>query len=260
MELQPLIDSRPTIGASAEAIRYHYDVGIDFFRLWLDESITYSCPLWEDGDTLNTAQCRKLDDLAIRAGATNAAQVLDIGCGWGSLLKRLVDHHGVGKAVGLTLSDDHARHVNALQDPRCEVRLESWEVHAPDAPYDAIISIGAFEHFARYGLRTAERIEGYRRFFRKCHSFCRPGAKMTLQTVAKGNTPLDRRAVEDAMWLYTEIFRETEIPRFAEIAEAAEKLFEIVTVRKPRPQYAYSFPLLLERLCPQRTKATPIRR
>jgi cyclopropane-fatty-acyl-phospholipid synthase len=175
-------------GASSSAIRHHYDVGTEFYALWLDPTLTYSCALWDGADdTLPDAQVRKLDYLAGEAGAIGAASVLDIGCGWGALLTRLVQVHGVGRAVGLTLSAEQATYVSALADDRCDVRIENWVDHRPAAPYDAIVSIGAFEHFARYGMSRADRISAYRRFFESCHAWLPSGGRLALQTNVRGN-------------------------------------------------------------------------
>src|SRR5258705_13615220 len=95
-------------GASAEAIQHHYDVGNDFYTLWLDETKTYSSALWEDARTLEEAQLRKIDYHIRQARVEGAHRVLDIGCGWGSTLKRLVEHAGVEQAVGITLSNAQA--------------------------------------------------------------------------------------------------------------------------------------------------------
>ena len=69
-------------GASAEAIGYHYSIGNEFYRLWLDKTITYSGALWEEGDTLEAAQFRKLDYHLTQARVQPGARVLDVGCGW----------------------------------------------------------------------------------------------------------------------------------------------------------------------------------
>src|SRR5262249_28276009 len=95
--------SRP--GASAEAIRHHSAPSNEFYRLWLDRDMVYSCALFGPGDTLERAQERKLDFHVEQARAARARKVLEIGCGFGALLRRLVSVHGVERAVGLTLSD-----------------------------------------------------------------------------------------------------------------------------------------------------------
>src|SRR5665213_541122 len=95
-------------GASREAIQAHYDVSEDFFRLWLGPEMVYSAALFEDGDDLATAQMRKLDHHIDAAGARGAARVLDVGCGWGAMLRRLVKTADVKEAVGLTLSASQA--------------------------------------------------------------------------------------------------------------------------------------------------------
>ncbi len=253
-------------GASPAAICHHYDVNTEFFRLWLDDSLTYSCPLWQEGDTLAQAQMRKLDDLATRAGAVGAARVIDIGCGWGSMLERLTTTHQVGHATGLTLSNEHAAYINhriamqraAGQTPRIAVCLESWQQHQAQQQYDAAISIGAFEHFARFGQRSSEKVASYRLFFQRCHEWLRPASKLTLQTVAKGNTALDRQGMEDAIWMYTEIFPESDLPRLCEIMQACERLFEVVTVRNHREQYAYTCNLWNQRLQAKRSEAVAL--
>ena len=157
-----------TGGSSPAAIQQHYDIGNNFYRLWLDPTLSYSCALWakdERDDRLAEAQVRKLDYHADQARVTAGACVLDVGCGWGALLKRLVEVHNAGQAVGITLSKAQADWAASFRDPRIGVYLESWTDHAPANPYDAIISIGAFEHFARPDWGDTEKENAYRAFF-----------------------------------------------------------------------------------------------
>lgn len=228
------------IGASAAAIQSHYDAGNEFYQLWLDDSRTYSCAMWDGAtSTLEAAQRRKHDWHIVESGAAGGRRVLDIGCGWGGTLKRLVTDYGVERAVGLTLSEAQRKHVESLQLPGVEVRLESWAEHAPDEAYDAIISIGAFEHFARFGISPREKIESYRAHFAACHELLAPGGCMTLQTMAYGDIPRDRAYAEP--FIAEAIFPESDLPRLADIAEACEGDFEIRTLRNDREDYARTY-------------------
>src|ERR1700749_4999218 len=98
--------SETYLGAGSGAIRHHYDVGNDFWQVWLDPTMSYSCAMWEGpADDLEAPQRRKLEFQTARARAAGAERVLDIGCGWGAQLTHLVDTQDVKNAVGLTLSD-----------------------------------------------------------------------------------------------------------------------------------------------------------
>lgn len=219
-------------GASAEAIRAHYDAGEDFFRLWLGDGLNYSAALFEGGDDLDAAQTRKLDHHIDAANARGAARVLDVGCGWGALLRRLVEHAGVKGAVGLTLSASQAAWVRGLALPGVEVREESWRDHKPEAPYDAIISIGAFEHFARQGLSPEEKLAAYREFFDFCRGALKMGGRVSLQTIAYVGTgfPLPP-------FIGEEVFPESELPMTWEPMAAAGWGFEMMAFRNDREHY-----------------------
>lgn len=219
-------------GASPEAIQAHYDVGNRFYRLWLDPTLTYSCALWGgEDDTLEAAQRRKLDYIAGPALARGAQHVLDVGCGWGSLLRRL-SAGGVGDLVGLTLSQQQFDHVTALALPGAEIRLESWRDHRPTRPYDGVVSVGAFEHFADLGLNEAERLATYRAFFAACHAWLEPGAPLVLQTIAHGPVP-----AASGREMFLEIFPESDLPRPHEIFAASDGLFEVTELRNDREHY-----------------------
>src|SRR5215471_11884052 len=161
-----------SLGASAEAIRFHYDVGNDFYRLWLDPSMTYTCALFANGeeeDKIFEAQVRKMDYHSALTAAAGCGRVLDIGCGWGGMLHRLVSEHRVAHAVGLTLSEAQAEWIQREPDARIELRIEDWKDHSPREPYDAIVSIESMEAFARPGLSAAKKIAVYSDFFDRCH-------------------------------------------------------------------------------------------
>jgi len=219
-------------GASIEAIQAHYDTGNSFYSQWLDRTLTYSCALWDDADTLEEAQVHKLDYHIEQAKAAGAARVLDIGCGWGSLLERLATAHGVGQAVGLSLSEAQLKHIEARRTPGVDVRLESWSDHATEQPYDAIISIGAIEHFVRPETSIEDRIEIYRHFFDRSRAMLRPGGFMSLQTMAYGSIGRFKASS------LASIFPESDLPRLAELVTAMERKFEIVRLRNDPDQYA----------------------
>ena len=247
---------KPT-GASLEAIQHHYDVGNEFYRLWLDPTLTYSGAMWEPGDTLETAQLRKLDYHIEQAQAAGSARVLDVGCGWGGMLRRLVETHGVAKAVGLTLSQAQADWVKGLGLPNVEVRLENWQDHRPEDSYDAIISVGAFEHFAKLDSSDEQRLQSYRAFFERCSSWLKAGGRFSLQTFAYGSkrSRENVKKTPGTQFLATEIFPETDPPSLAEIVAASNGIFEIEALRNDRKHYAATCREWVKRLKANREKA-----
>ncbi len=220
-------------GASAQAIRHHYDFGDDFFGLWLGPERIYSAALFEAGDDLDAAQTRKLDHHIAAAGAAGKARVLDVGCGWGAMLRRLVDQAHVKHAVGLTLSSSQAAFVRERAGPEIEVREESWRDHRPEAPYDAIVSIGAFEHFARPGLSPEEKLGAYRAFFAFCRDSLNTGGCLSLQTIAYSAS-----GITLPPFIAERIFRESELPLIHEPIAAADPDFELIALRNDRDHYA----------------------
>jgi cyclopropane-fatty-acyl-phospholipid synthase len=219
-------------GASREAIRAHYDAGEDFFALWLGPELVYSAALFQDGDDLATAQMRKLDHHIAAAHAAGAARVLDVGCGWGAMLRRLVRHAGVGQAVGLTLSASQAAWIGRTATAGITVREESWRDHVPPAPYDAIISVGAFEHFAQPGMAPEAKLAAYRAFFDFCHGALTPDGRLSLQTIAYVGP-----GVTLPPFIANEVFRESELPLIWEPIAAAAHRFELTGFRNDREHY-----------------------
>lgn len=147
-ELQPS-GRRHSKERDARAIRHHYDVGNDFFRLFLGESMTYSCAVWRGASTLDEAQREKLELVCAKLKLKPGERVLDVGCGWGAFVMHAAREHGVS-AVGITLSPSQAdlarrRVQEAGLADRVEIRLADYRDLAGER-YDAIASIGMVEH------------------------------------------------------------------------------------------------------------------
>ena len=252
---QPLpADDRATSGASRRAIEHHYDVGRDFYRLWLDSRMVYSSAYWPGAldDDIDSAQLAKLEWHCSAARVDQGARVLDVGCGWGALLAHLVDRRGASNVVGLTLSADQAEHASG-QAGSAEVRLEDWREHRPGDLYDAVISIGAFEHFARPDLTSEERRSVYRSFFERCARWLRPGGRLSLQTIAYEDLVPSSGPV--ARFFTEEVFPESSLPYLTDILSAAEPWFRVLELRNDGEQYARTLELWQRRLEAARTTA-----
>ena len=171
-------DLKPNVGN----VQSHYDRSNQFFKLWLDPSMTYSCAYFERDDmTLEEAQHAKRDLALGKLGLKPGMTLLDIGCGWGSTMRHAVEKYDVN-VIGLTLSENQLAHCqqkfDEMDSPRSkEVRLQGWEQF--DEPVDRIISLGAFEHFAD-GIGTFDR---YDPFFKMCHSVMPDDGVMLLHTI-----------------------------------------------------------------------------
>ncbi len=141
---------RHTIARDAAAVRYHYDVGNEFFALFLDESMTYSCALFSRGaTTLEDAQQAKLDLIARKLDLKPGQRVLDVGCGWGSFAIHAAASFGV-EVLGITLSPSQAelarsRVAQAGLQSKVEIRLADYR-EIGEGEFDAIVSIGMAEH------------------------------------------------------------------------------------------------------------------
>ena len=167
-------------------VQAHYDLSNDFFALFLDSSMTYSCAYFARPEmSLHEAQLAKIDlslgkcDLPRKAESSNAAarmKLLDIGCGWGATARRAVENFNVD-VIGLTLSkEQHALITQSVANPGTHIdfRLQGWEEFTE--PVDRIISIGAFEHF---------RAERYEAFFTRAFSLLPRGGRMMLHTIVQ---------------------------------------------------------------------------
>ncbi|BBI99822.1 cyclopropane-fatty-acyl-phospholipid synthase [Ferrigenium kumadai] len=170
-------DLRQKLGLEAskelnrDAISFHYDVSNDFYALWLDEQMVYSCAYYEDaGQSLEQAQCNKLDHICRKLRLKAGERMLDIGCGWGALVCWAAEHYGVN-AHGITLSRnqyDHAQRTikrRGLED-RVTVELMDYRDLKGEAEYDKVASVGMFEHVGLKNLPT---------YFSVAHRALKPG-------------------------------------------------------------------------------------
>ncbi|KUI16270.1 SAM-dependent methyltransferase [Mycobacterium lehmannii] len=161
-----------------EEVQAHYDLSDDFFRLFLDPTMTYSCAYFDRQRDipLEQAQLAKMDLSLGKLGLRPGMTLLDVGCGWGSTMRRAIEKYDVN-VVGLTLSAHQAAHVqnmfDALDTERTtRVLLHGWEEF--DEPVDRIVSIGAFEHFG---------YDRYDDFFAMAHRVMPDDGVMLLHTI-----------------------------------------------------------------------------
>ena len=225
-----------------EQVQAHYDLSNEFFALFLDPSMTYSCAYFAHPElTLAEAQQAKLDLSLEKCDLQPGQRLLDIGCGWGSAARRAATRFGVD-VIGLTLSRNqhaYAERMSRHMPPgsgRIEFRLQGWEEF--EEPVDAIVSIGAFEHF---------RLERHAFFFKHCYELLPAGGRMLLHSIVwPGADSLRERGIEaeHEHVLFAKFIRKSIFPGGqlcapeVVIRHAEDTGFEVARVQSLQPHYA----------------------
>ncbi|MFJ9693005.1 class I SAM-dependent methyltransferase [Kitasatospora sp. NPDC101183] len=167
-------------GRDRAAISHHYDVGNEFYGLVLGASMVYSCAYWTpESKSLEDAQKAKLDLICRKLGLRPGMRLLDVGCGWGSLLLHAARHYGV-TAVGVSISTEQValarrRIEEAGLSDRVEVRMQDYR-EVPDGPFDAISSVGMAEHVGT---------EQYRAYAEGLYGLLAPGGRLLNHQIAR---------------------------------------------------------------------------
>jgi cyclopropane-fatty-acyl-phospholipid synthase len=220
------------------AIGYHYDVGNDFYRLWLDEGMIYSCAYFPRGDeTIDVAQIAKLDHICRKLRLAPGERLLDIGCGWGGLVLHAVRQYGV-RATGITLSENqHAlateRIAQAGLSDRAEILLLDYREVVDrfgTGAFDKVSSIGMFEHV---GIRNLPHyFDVAQRALRERGLFLNHGIT---------SADPENRAIGSGVGDFIEkyVFPHGELPHLhVAVREMSARGFEVFDVESLRPHYA----------------------
>ena len=190
-ELRSRLGRGHTRETDAASIHHHYDVSNDFYELVLGPAMVYSCALWDEdrkrrgAEALATAQDAKIELICQKLALRPGLRLLDIGCGWGSLVRHAARHHGV-EAVGITISAEQAAWAQARVEAdgladRVEIRVQDYrDIH--DGPFDAVSSVGMFEHvgLARLG-----------EYFEQVHALTAPRGRFVNHAISRppGHAP-----------------------------------------------------------------------
>ncbi len=225
------------------AIAFHYDVSNEFYALWLDEAMVYSCAYFEQpGDDLNTAQQAKLDHICRKLMLRPGERLLDIGCGWGALVIHAARHYGV-HAHGITLSQrqlELARQRIAqagLQD-RVTVELRDYRDLQGESVYDKVSSVGMFEHV---GLKN---LPGY---FAAVHRLLKPAGLFLNHGITSDIEGWNKTASTEFINRY--IFPDGQLDTVSNMQRVMERAcFEIADVEALRPHYALTLRHWVSRL------------
>jgi len=231
----------------ARAVRHHYDLPPEFFALFLDESMTYSCAVFSRGaETLEQAQEQKLEMVCSKLGLSPGERVLDIGCGWGSFATHAAGRHGV-EVVAITLSEPQARVARERAEAagvgeRVEVRVMDYRELAGER-FDAIASIGMAEHVG------AERIDVYAR---QLASLLPPGGRLLNHAIARlRHSDADAGPFSDRY-----VFPDGEPLQLSRVLGPLERAgFETVHVEGFRDDYAETLRHWAQRLDANRERA-----
>ena len=165
----------------SDSISSHYDVSNDFYQLFLDATMTYSCAVFEtEMYTLEQAQTNKYDLICRKLGLAPGMRLLDIGCGWGGMVIHAAKNYGVD-AVGVTISKEQLelaekRVAAAGLTDKIELRLQDYR-DIKDGPFDAVSSIGMFEHVGEARLGD---------YFGRIESLLRPGGRLLNHSISWG--------------------------------------------------------------------------
>ena len=141
-----------TISKSKKNVSYHYDIGNDFYSLWLDPTLTYSCAYFKkESDTLEQAQLQKYEQVSKKLQLKQGETLVDMGCGWGGMMFYAAKNYGV-KSEGYTLSENQYQYVlNKIQEENLAdfIKVHLKDYREAEGKFDKFVSIGMFEHVGK---------------------------------------------------------------------------------------------------------------
>lgn len=218
-----------------KAIEYHYDVSNDFYSLFLDANMIYSCAYFrDDNDSLETAQVRKLDHILNKLALKPGERLLDIGCGWGALILRAAREYGA-ISTGVTLSRNQFEYARdriraaELQD-RCTVELRDYRDIPGTGAFDKIASVGMFEHV---GLKNLPA------YFGKIHSLLTDDGLVLNHGITSSDADSQWLGLGVGEFIDRYVFPKGELPHIALVVEEMARAgFEVADVESLRRHYA----------------------
>jgi cyclopropane-fatty-acyl-phospholipid synthase len=234
---------RHTPVRDAAAIHYHYDVGNEFYKLWLDRRMVYSCAYFRSAeDSLDDAQEAKLDLICRKLRLKPGERLLDIGCGWGGLIMHAAEHYGVD-ATGITLSHNQAalakEHIEqARLSDRCRVEIRDYRTLNASDGYDKISSVGMIEHVGASHLRV---------YFESAFRALKPGGLFMNHGIVSLSEPRPRPVREKIFrkfwradaFIDTYVFPDGKLTAAHDVIAAGEGVgFEVRDVESLREHYA----------------------
>ena len=245
------------------AIRYHYDVGNDFYSLWLDKRMLYSCAYFADGsnpeEELEEAQLAKIDLICRKLRLRPGDRLLDVGCGWGALIMHATRFYGV-TALGITLSDAQAELARAriaaegLGD-RCRVEIRDYRALQDLPPFDKISSVGMVEHVG---------VENLPMYFDALYRALRPGGLLLNHGIVSVGAArplprwdwLEKRIWKRDAFLDQYVFPDGRLGPLGAVIAGAERVgFETRDLESIREHYALTLRAWLARLMRHKEEA-----
>lgn len=203
-----------TLGRDRHVVRHHYDTGNEFFDTFLGKSMVYSCAYFLDpNEDLDVAQTRKLDLVCRKLELATGQRLLDVGCGWGSMVIHAARHYGV-EATGITLSEEQARLARdraAAAGVSDRVRILVRDYREIDDRFDAISSIGMVEHVGR------TRLDEY---FRRLRDMLNPGGLVLNHGIIDRNDTSPRERKRGFVGKY--VFPDGDLVALSTLVDAAE--------------------------------------
>jgi cyclopropane-fatty-acyl-phospholipid synthase len=235
-----------------EWIQSHYDVGNEFYALWLDKNRAYSCAYFRHADdTLDLAQEYKFDHICKKLNLKSGERFLDIGCGWGGLIFWAVKNYDV-RATGITLSEEQLSFVQTkikelgIED-RCEVFLKDYRDLPNEELFDKIASVGMFEHVGEKNLPV---------YFGKIYSLLKPGGLVMNHGIAAGDLNPGDMGSDITNFIQEYVFPGGELVHLSQvISQMANQNLECWDVESLRPHYVKTLWHWVSRLEARRQEA-----
>lgn len=241
--LQAQLSRKHSKALNREAVAFHYDVSNEFYRLWLDEQMVYSCAYFNDrGESLDQAQRNKLDHICRKLRLKAGERLLDVGCGWGALICWAAQHYGV-RAHGITLSRQQYEYTrNKIHDLGMEkqvtVELRDYRDLSSDAAFDKVSSIGMFEHVGLKNLPS---------YFRAVRQVLKPGGLFLNHGITDNDQSGTKTVGTEFIRRY--VFPDGELDTVSNAQRVMERAgFEIFDVEALRPHYALTLRHWVSRL------------